>query len=172
MQHLIVYSSSKCSPDTFTYVIVSSRHFNNPNPNPNHNFIATDNISYLITYPEVPSFVRRTEFFYRVPRIIIKSVNITVFPHLYKFKILLLLKTLRKNCSIQQTLYTEVYYIKFICKYSYCDWILITPTYNRRCSIIGSLYEGKKKKKLHILECMNHPSGTLDCCQEWRTYFL
>jgi hypothetical protein len=40
---------------------------------------------YLITYPEVPSFVRRTEFFYRVPRIIIKSVNITVFPHLYKF---------------------------------------------------------------------------------------
>jgi hypothetical protein len=56
---------------------------------------------YLITYPEVPSFVRRTEFFYRVPRIIIKSVNITVFPHLYKFKILLLLKTLRKNCSIQ-----------------------------------------------------------------------
>jgi hypothetical protein len=61
-----------------------------------------------ITYPEVPSFVRRTEFFYRVPRMIIKSVNITVFPHLYKFKILLLLKTLRKNCSIQQTLYTEV----------------------------------------------------------------
>jgi hypothetical protein len=54
-----------------------------------------------------------------------------VVPHLYKFKILLLLKTLRKNCSIKQTLYTEVYYIKFICKYSYCDWILITPTYNR-----------------------------------------
>ena len=32
----------------------------------------------------------------------------------------------------------------FACKYSYCDWILITLTYNRRCSIIGSLCEGKK----------------------------
>ena len=38
---------------------------------------------YLITFPEVPSFVRRTEFLYRVSRIIIKSVNIIVFPHLY-----------------------------------------------------------------------------------------
>ena len=27
VQHLIVFSSSKCPPDTFTYVIVSSRHF-------------------------------------------------------------------------------------------------------------------------------------------------
>jgi hypothetical protein len=25
----------------------------------------------------------------------------------------------------------------FACTYSYCDWILITPTYNRRCSIIA-----------------------------------
>ena len=33
----------------------------------------------------------------------------------------------------------------FACTYSYCYWILITPTYNRRCSIIGSLYEGKKE---------------------------
>jgi hypothetical protein len=46
-------------------------------------FIATDTISYLITYPEVPSFVRRTELLYRDPRIIIKSINITLFPHLY-----------------------------------------------------------------------------------------
>ena len=39
----------------------------------------------------------------------------------------------------------------FACTYSYCDWILITPTYNRRCSIIGSLYERKKKKYAYCI---------------------
>ena len=34
----------------------------------------------------------------------------------------------------------------FACKYSYCNWIVFTPTYNPRCSIIGSLNEGKNKK--------------------------
>jgi hypothetical protein len=43
----------------------------------------------------------------------------------------------------------------FACKYSYsyCDSILITPTYSRRCSIIGSLYiytEERKKKESKV----------------------
>ena len=49
----------------------------------------------------------------------------------------------------------------FACKYSYCDWILSTPTYSRRCSIIGSLYEGKKKEEeegCSLDHCIVYPS--------------
>jgi hypothetical protein len=69
---------------------------------------------YLITYPEVPSFVRRTQLLYRVPRIIIKSVNITVFPHLYTSLKYYSFHNTKKSCSIQQTMYTEVSYIQCI----------------------------------------------------------
>jgi hypothetical protein len=85
----------KCLLDTITYVKVSGEHFELEYTIKCCTIINQENRILLLS----------SSYNYKI-------VNITVFPHLYKFNILLLLKTLRKNCSIQQTLYTEVYYIK------------------------------------------------------------